>query len=93
MDHAISDTINYALRSPVHLGVILCALAVLTSKTARFLSDRRRNPSRLPLPPGPTGYPLIGNVFDMPTSQQWRTYAQWAKVYGETLLCRRDQMK
>ncbi|KAK7029905.1 cytochrome P450 [Favolaschia claudopus] len=37
---------------------------------------------KFPLPPGPTGYPLIGNVFDMPSSQAWRTFAEWGEKYG-----------
>ncbi|KAK6977026.1 cytochrome P450, partial [Favolaschia claudopus] len=35
---------------------------------------------KFPLPPGPTGYPLIGNVFDMPST--WRTFAEWGEKYG-----------
>ncbi|KAF5327069.1 hypothetical protein D9619_004660 [Psilocybe cf. subviscida] len=58
-------------------------LACLAYKVAQELSLRRRNRARLPLPPGPRGYPFIGNVLDMPTSQQWRVYADWAKVYGD----------
>ncbi|KAF5327252.1 hypothetical protein D9619_004581 [Psilocybe cf. subviscida] len=82
MDCVIHDVTHFALRSPVRLGVIFCALVVLFLKSAHFLSDRRRNPSRLPLPPGPKGYPLIGSIFEIPTSKPWLTYAQWAKVYG-----------
>lgn len=70
-------------QSPIQLGLVLCTIAFLTHLLARLLSDRRRNPSRLPLPPGPKGYPVIGNILDLPTSHQWRTYAEWAKVYGE----------
>ncbi|KAJ7664865.1 cytochrome P450 [Mycena rosella] len=36
----------------------------------------------LPLPPGPKGWPLIGNVFDMPKSHSWKLFAQWGDVYG-----------
>ena len=45
--------------------------------------DRNVNPKGLPLPPGPKGYPLIGNLFDMPASKPWILYDQWFKVYGE----------
>ncbi|KAJ7194939.1 cytochrome P450 [Mycena pura] len=34
------------------------------------------------LPPGPTGYPFIGNVFDMPKSHSWKTFAKWGEQYG-----------
>ncbi|KAJ7823535.1 cytochrome P450 [Mycena leptocephala] len=34
------------------------------------------------LPPGPTGWPLIGNVLDMPKSHSWKTFALWGEIYG-----------
>jgi len=37
---------------------------------------RNCNPNGLPLPPGPKGYPLIGNLFDMPLHQAWLVYLQ-----------------
>ncbi|KAF7332878.1 Cytochrome P450 [Mycena venus] len=36
----------------------------------------------LPLPPGPKGLPLIGNVLNMPKSHAWKTFAQWGDIYG-----------
>ncbi|KAJ6540312.1 cytochrome P450 [Mycena capillaripes] len=50
-----------------------------------------RRTNTLPLPPGPKGIPLIGNVLDMPKSYAWKTFAQWGDIYGGimsvTLLC------
>lgn len=39
---------------------------------------------RLSLPPGPKGYPVIGNLLDMParTTQNWKKYAEWGEQYG-----------
>ncbi|KAJ7685994.1 cytochrome P450 [Mycena rosella] len=36
----------------------------------------------LPLPPGPKGWPLIGNVLDMPESRAWKKFALWGDIYG-----------
>ncbi|PBL03455.1 cytochrome P450 [Armillaria gallica] len=47
----------------------------------RLLSSIRRR--RLPLPPGPNGLPLIGNLWDVPAEYSWLTYAQWAATYGD----------
>ncbi|KAK0199220.1 cytochrome P450 [Desarmillaria ectypa] len=44
---------------------------------------RRRSRSSLPLPPGPKGYPFIGNLFDVPVEREWETWARWRKKYGD----------
>lgn len=36
----------------------------------------------LPLPPGPKGLPLIGNLLDMPKDFEWETYHQWCKEFS-----------
>ncbi|KAF9050869.1 cytochrome P450 [Hymenopellis radicata] len=42
-----------------------------------------RRPPRAPLPPGPKGLPVIGNILDMPTEgKDWLTYAEWGHKYG-----------
>ena len=36
----------------------------------------------LSLPPGPSGKPIIGNLLDLPTQQEWVGFSQLAKRYG-----------
>jgi len=62
-----------------HLHVIfssfLCALIL-----KRTLTTHKRNSNGLPLPPGPKGFPIIGNLPDMPTDKQWLVYNQrWSE--------------
>ncbi|KAG6811137.1 hypothetical protein H0H92_008833 [Tricholoma furcatifolium] len=38
-----------------------------------------------PLPPGPTGLPIVGNVADMPAKKEWITFAEWGRKYGGIL--------
>jgi len=48
------------------------------------LFQARQNASRLPLPPGPKGLPLVGNLRDMPPRNTFAAY-HWAKhkdLYG-----------
>jgi hypothetical protein len=44
----------------------------------RCLSRKRT----LPRPPGPPGYPIIGNVLDMPSVDECVTFTQWRDTYG-----------
>jgi len=67
---------------------MITATSLLTSLVVSvllvsILRHRRRN--LLPLPPGPKGYPLIGNINDLPHKHAWLTYAEWAKKYGDVM--------
>jgi len=65
---------------PVHaiLSSLLCALILKTTSISR-----KRNPNGLPLPPGPKGFPVIGNLLDMPADKLW---LEWSKTYGKSFL-------
>jgi hypothetical protein len=67
---------NLAMDIP--LALLVASLAV----TYLWLKRRHRG---LPLPPGPKGWPLIGNVFDIPTIKGWEVYHKWCKELGEHL--------
>ncbi|KAF7187805.1 Cytochrome P450 monooxygenase [Pseudocercospora fuligena] len=36
----------------------------------------------LPLPPGPSGLPILGNTLQIPKEHAWRQYLSWIKEYG-----------
>lgn len=64
---------SFALYSIVAGFVVLCILKTSVNK----------NKSLPPLPPGPKGYPLIGNLYDIPTNMPWVTYQNWKRKYGD----------
>ncbi|KAH6919036.1 cytochrome P450 [Coprinopsis sp. MPI-PUGE-AT-0042] len=70
------EVLDGALRVWVAAGFALLALALLRAKRA----EKR---SRLPLPPGPKGLPLLGNLLDIPQEKPWEVYSEWAKQYGD----------
>ncbi|KIO10098.1 hypothetical protein M404DRAFT_130775 [Pisolithus tinctorius Marx 270] len=37
------------------------------------------------LPPGPSGLPWVGSVFDIDLSQPWVTYQEWGNRYGDLI--------
>jgi hypothetical protein len=39
---------------------------------------------RLPYPPGPKRLPIVGNLFSMPSREEWVTYRKWSKKAGMT---------
>ena len=43
----------------------------------------QKNPA--PYPPGPLGWPLVGNISGVPDVKPWLTFAEWGKKYGQFL--------
>ncbi|KAF9044254.1 cytochrome P450 [Panaeolus papilionaceus] len=65
---------------PYH-SLVFTFLICTTLKTV--FTRKRRNPNGLPLPPGPKGLPIIGNLLDVPQDKPWLGYNDWCKVYGD----------
>ncbi|KAG8216723.1 cytochrome P450 [Butyriboletus roseoflavus] len=45
--------------------------------------EKPKAPLPCPLPPGPPGLPLVGNVIGFNREAPWLTYTEWAKTYGD----------
>jgi hypothetical protein len=54
-------------------------LSMLLVYILKSIFSKARKP---PLPPGPKGLPLVGNILDMPSEKDWFTFAKWGETYG-----------
>ncbi|KAG2076072.1 cytochrome P450 [Suillus decipiens] len=68
----------------VYLATSALALACLGYCRKYWLND----PSRPPLPPGPTPLPIVGNVLSLDAARPWLTFDTWKSTYGNIIYAR-----
>ena len=74
-------------------GAVILASVVLFFAYS-YVQDKKRNPAGLPYPPGPKGYPIIGNLFDIPNAfiyKRFRELSRELSEYRDLLLRRSDK--
>lgn len=58
-------------------------LAFVATAIAIAVARKKWGSRHPPYPPGPRGYPIIGNVFDLPENPIWEGFARMAKEYSK----------
>ncbi|KAJ7339250.1 cytochrome P450 [Mycena albidolilacea] len=66
-----------------YLGLLdtstILTLALAGIVALNYIRTRKTSP----VPPGPRGLPLVGNVFDAPTERHWLKFAELGDIWGE----------
>lgn len=58
------------------------SLAVLTLWLLKKVTEKK--PLGKPIP-GPKGWPIIGNLLDVPTEVEYKVFSHWKQKYGESI--------
>jgi hypothetical protein len=78
------------LLSSLGIGFLVTVVLFITYS---YVQDKRRNPAGLPYPPGPKGYPIIGNLLDIPNAFIYKRFREMSRELGrcpshrDTSLC------
>ncbi|KAF5340288.1 hypothetical protein D9611_007844 [Ephemerocybe angulata] len=74
--------LTMSLSNMQSLITVACIFAAAFTIRGIVLSRRSRNPKRLPLPPGPRGVPIMGNMSNIPKTKPWEGYQKLCEEYG-----------
>ena len=85
---AILDLLESSLPLSLSSRLVLTLLILLlTLILLTYLTSLYQGRQLLPLPPGPSGIPLVGNLFDVlraaKIGEQHLLFEKWAREYGE----------
>ncbi|KAK6978085.1 cytochrome P450, partial [Favolaschia claudopus] len=67
------------------LSLAILAACTVCIGTYFLLPRRYARQTRRHLPPGPRPLPIVGNLFDMPRTKVWETFAKWQQLYGDVV--------
>jgi hypothetical protein len=72
---------------PSMISASFFAVALLAVVTSSVLIRGRRRNDRLPYPPGPKAFPVIGSMVDFPQDvPMWKTFVSMGKKYSECIV-------
>lgn len=88
----MTSSYNTAL-AVVNITNIILVITVLALISYAFYRKPIPSPRKLPLPPGPKPWPIIGNALDIPRTSQYLTFMKWADHYGASIIVQHNLLK
>ncbi|OAQ67966.1 cytochrome p450 oxidoreductase [Pochonia chlamydosporia 170] len=84
MSPNIQSLVRYFSLFPLNMEALLILSALLSLVFYLVLHKYTRTYSRLPLPPGPKGLPIIGNIFSLPPNgvPEYEHWLKFKDLYG-----------
>lgn len=83
MHASLLDSVRSAIVLPsLSQRVLLAVVLGVVIATMRFTSKGKG-----PMPPGPRGLPLLGNIFQLPKFQ-WYRFTEWKEEFGNSFRMR-----
>ena len=64
------------------VAILLVSLSLIAVYLHRKSSEFAIRSAGRPLPPGPPGIPILGNLFDLPKGSPWLGYRELSRKYG-----------
>ncbi|KAF7978460.1 hypothetical protein HWV62_664 [Athelia sp. TMB] len=73
------------LSPPMDSMHVLTSIVVAAAMLVAYLAATAARKLKT-LPPGPPGWPIIGNLLDLPKEFQWHKYKEWSEQYDSDII-------
>ncbi len=90
VQRSLLPTLVLTMTIPARSDVIFLGILTVSFATLFVWYSGKK---RFPYPPGPRRLPIIGNLFNMPSHEEWVIYRKWSDKFGMTLCCEHRRVR